>query len=47
MLLQLSNVVIYNPIPSSLTTHPMQHFHLCSAYFILVLVFYHPTLCSI
>lgn len=32
----LSNVVISNHIPSSLTIHLMQHQHLCYAYFILV-----------
>jgi hypothetical protein len=42
----LSNIVISNPIPSSLTTHPMQHHHLCYAKK-TVSVLYNPTLCLI
>jgi hypothetical protein len=41
------NAVISNSIMSSLTTHPMQHPHLCYANFILVLVLYRPTLLPI
>ncbi|CAI8599113.1 unnamed protein product, partial [Vicia faba] len=41
--LTLSNIVIYNFIMSSLTTHPTQRLQLCYIYFILVLVLKRPT----
>lgn len=34
----LSNIFIFDSTMSSLTTHPMQHRHLCDTYFILVLI---------